>query len=262
MANKIFSEKVTTERWQAAQQWEQQHWIGAQAARARFGKNYVWRILSLFGFVPRHRGDDWNTWWQKEFDGYRFLPPTVKNALEAGCGPYTNIRLIIPACRPDHICLSDPLIRTYVKFKLTFVAEMYREALCVLDDHPLEELPFADNFFDLTVMINVLDHVRDARLCMENLIRVTRPGGHVILGQDLSNDEDQEALLKDGGAVGHPIKLDKDWFTPYLQPFKPIIHKVLPRANWDARPTPITPRWFSRGRNSDAPAASAADFPS
>jgi SAM-dependent methyltransferase len=30
MANKIFPEKVSTERWQAAQQWEQQHWVGAQ----------------------------------------------------------------------------------------------------------------------------------------------------------------------------------------------------------------------------------------
>ncbi|HEY0549940.1 MAG TPA: class I SAM-dependent methyltransferase [Verrucomicrobiae bacterium] len=231
MANKIFSEQVSPERWEAAQQWEEQHWIGAQRARARFGKNYIWRLLSAFGFVAKYRGDDWNSWWKKQFDEYRFLPPKVKNALEVGCGPYTNLRLTLETCRPDHVCLSDPLIRTYVKFKLTFVAEMYRKALCVLDDHPLEELPFADNYFDLTIMINVLDHVRDAPLCMEKLIRVTKPGGIVILGQDLSNDEDLEALVRDGGAVGHPIKLDYDWFQPYLEKnFEPIIHKVLPRA--------------------------------
>lgn len=230
MANQILSDRVTPERWQAAQQWEENHWIGAQRARARFGKNYVWRLLSWFGLVPKHRGDDWNAWWQKAFDHYAFLPPNVENALEAGCGPYTNIRLIQGRCRPKHLYLSDPLIRTYVKFKLTFVAEMYRAAACVLDDHPLEELPFADDYFDLVVMINVLDHVRDAHACMKNLIRVTKPGGFLILGQDLSDDEDRRALTEDLGAVGHPIKLDAEWFQPYLNHgFAPVINKVLSR---------------------------------
>jgi ubiquinone/menaquinone biosynthesis C-methylase UbiE len=228
-SNRISSEVVSEERWHTAQQWERQHWIGAQAARARYGKNYVWRALAAFGFVPKYRGDDWNGWWKAQFDDYRFLPPTVKNALEVGCGPYTNLRLIMNSCPPQHIYLSDPLIRTYVKFKLTFVADMYRKALCVLDDHPLEELPFADNYFDLTVMINVLDHVRDARLCMENLVRVTKRGGVAIIGQDLSNDEDREALTRDPGAAGHPIKLDYQWFEPYLGNFESLIRKVLPR---------------------------------
>ncbi len=230
MTNKILSDKVTHERWQAAQQWERQHWVNAQAARAKFGKNYIWRVLHAFGLVPQHRGDDWNSWWKGQFNDYAFLPPTVNNALEVGCGPYTNLRLILGRCQPAHVVLSDPLIRTYVHFKLTFVAEMYRKAMCVLDDHPLEELPFADNYFDLVVMINVLDHVKDARACMENLMRVTRQGGFLIIGQDLSNDEDMESLRQDGGAVGHPIKLDQEWFQPYLsQGIDPIINKVLTR---------------------------------
>jgi SAM-dependent methyltransferase len=230
MPNQILSDKVSQERWAAAQQWERLHWIGAQEARARFGKNYLWRVLSAFGLVPKYRGDDWNKWWKREFDDYAFLPPTVDNALEAGCGPYTNLRLILERCRPKHIALSDPLIRTYVKFKLTFVAELYRKSACILDDHPLEELPFADNYFDLAIMINVLDHVRDARLCMRNLIRVTKPGGVLILGQDLSCDEDAEALRQDQGAVGHPIKLSREWFDDYLNKgFEPLLKKVLPR---------------------------------
>src|SRR5262249_17473870 len=153
-------------------------------------KNYVWRLLAAFGLVPKHRGEDWNAWWKSQFDDYAFLPASVNNALEVGCGPYTNMRLIMERCQPGHIVLSDPLIRTYVHFKLPFVAESYRKALCMLDDHLLEELPFANNYFALAVMINVLDHVQDARQCMKNLLRVTRPGGFVIIGQELSNDED------------------------------------------------------------------------
>ncbi|HXE41775.1 MAG TPA: class I SAM-dependent methyltransferase [Candidatus Baltobacteraceae bacterium] len=227
---KAISDKVSAERWRAAQQWEEQHWIGAQKARARFFKNYIWRILSAAGLVSKYRGDDWNEWWKRQFDNYQFLPSTVNNALEAGCGPYTNVRLMLDRCHFEHLYLSDPLIRTYAKFKLTFVAERYRNADCMLDDHPLEELPFADNYFDLAVMINVLDHVQDAGKCMENLIRIVKPGGILILGQDLTNEQDLAALKNDAGAIGHPIKLDAEWFAPFLgKKFAPIIYKTLSR---------------------------------
>lgn len=227
---RAISDKVSAERWAAAQHWERQHWINAQKARARFFKNYIWRILSALGVVSRYRGDDWNEWWKQRFEDYGFLPPLVKNALEVGCGPYTNIRLMLDRCRFEHLYLSDPLIRTYVKFKLTFVAERYRKADCMLDDHPLEELPFADNHFDLVVMINVLDHVQDAAKCMQNLIRVIKPSGILVLGQDLTNEQDLVALKMDAGADGHPIKLDAEWFRPFLDDhFTPIISKILPR---------------------------------
>lgn len=198
--------------------------------RAKYGKNFVWRLLSAASFVPKYRGDDCNQWWKKQFEDYQFLPSTAHDALEVGCGPYTNVRLMLDRCRFEHLYLSDPLIRTYVKFKLTFVSEMYKRAACVLDDHPLEELPFATDYFDLAVMINVLDHVQDARRCMENLIRVVKPGGILILGQELTNEEDLKAVRDDPGAVGHPIKLDHGWFAPYLEKdFQPIINKVLSR---------------------------------
>ena len=200
-----------------------------QRQRARYFKNYIWRALSLFRLVPKYRGDDSNAWWKEQFDGYAFLPREVNNALEVGCGPYTNMRLILEQCRARHLFLSDPLIRTYVNFKLTFVSDLYRKGLCTLDDHPLEQLPFATDYFDLVVMINVLDHVRDAHQCMESIARVTRPGGIFIIGQDLTNEEDLKAMANDRGAAGHPIKLNEEWFAPYLAKAQPVLHKVLKR---------------------------------
>jgi SAM-dependent methyltransferase len=230
MINRALLEKVDRERWEQAQQWECRHWVRTQRQRARYFKNYIWRALRLAGAVPKYRGDDWNLWWKTQFDDYRFLPQRIHNVLEVGCGPYTNVRLMLNCCQFDHLYLSDPLIRTYVKFKLTFVAEMYRKAGCVLDDHPLEELPFASDYFDLVVMINVLDHVQDAAACMANLVRVVRPGGILILGQDLTNEEDLTLLRDYDGAVGHPIRLDHEWFASYLRgPFAPIIDKLLSR---------------------------------
>jgi SAM-dependent methyltransferase len=225
------SDRVGHDRWQTAQAWEREHWLRDQEGLAKYGKNYIWRILSLFGRVDKYRGDDRNQWWKESFEGYRFLPPTVENALEVGCGPYTNLRLIRGVCKPKHIFLSDPLVRTYVKFKMTFVSEMHREGLCCIDDHPLEALPFASSYFDLAVMINVLDHVQDAGLCMENLLRVIKPGGFVVIGQDLTNEEDFPRQ-PEGLQIGHPITLDEDWFAPYLKgTFEGVIHKVLPRQS-------------------------------
>jgi ubiquinone/menaquinone biosynthesis C-methylase UbiE len=225
----ILKSKTTDEVWRNAQKWEEAHWVNAQRERAKFGKNWIWRILSLCKLVPKHRGDDWNTWWMNQFNNYSFLPPEMGDVIEVGCGPYTNVRLMRDRCRMKHLVLSDPLIRTYVKFKLTFVREMYDKAACSLDDHPLEELPFKDAHFDMAVMINVLDHVRDANACMENFYRVVKPGGIVIFGQDLSREEDAEALLKDPGLAGHPIKLHEDWFGPWIEQCEPIIHRILKR---------------------------------
>jgi SAM-dependent methyltransferase len=229
MQSSPVTEKVTQERWQDAQKWEEHHWVNAQRMRARYFKNIIWRAFSSFGVVDKYRGDDWNFWWRKQFDEYKFLPGTVENAIEVGCGPYTNVRLMLDRCSIKHLVLSDPLIRTYVRFKLTFVREMYQKAACMLDDHALEELPFAPNYFDLAVMINVLDHVQDAGRCMENLTKILRPGGWLIIGQDLTDEEDLNALKNDPGATGHPIKLDHAWFDLYLQNFQPTLKKVLNR---------------------------------
>ena len=224
------TDKVSHQRWQVAQDWERQFWANTQRLQAQYGKNWLWRLLSACGLVAKYRGDDWNHWWKQQFDSYSFLPPVVPNALEVGCGPYTNVRLMLDRCRFEHLYLSDPLIHSYAKFKLTFVSEMRRKAACVLDDHPLEELPFESGFFDLAVMINVLDHVENAARCMDNLLRVLKPGGILILGQDLTNEQDPVPPPDDSGSIGHPITLDHHWFAPYLDKgFRPIIRKVLPR---------------------------------
>jgi ubiquinone/menaquinone biosynthesis C-methylase UbiE len=231
--NTLRAERVDHERWQTAQAWEREHWLRNHSALGRHGKNVAWRLLSLLGLVEKYRGNDRNRWWRDNFDNYKFLPRTVDKALEVGCGPYTNMRIVSKACKPQHIYLSDPLIDTYVGFKMTFVNEMHRKASCHLDDHPLEKLPFDSGYFDLAIMINVLDHVQDANLCMQQLLRVVKRGGIVIIGQDLTDSRDLKRQ-PEGVKVGHPITLDEDWFRPYIESnFTQIVYKMLPReAGW------------------------------
>jgi len=221
--------QVERARWLAAQQWEHSHWVDSERQRARYAKNLIWRVLSACGLKPRHRGDDSNLWWKEKFDGYAFLSSQVDNAIELGCGPYTNMRHILETCTPVHLVLSDPLIRTYVHFPLTFIANLYRDAFCTLDDHPVEDCPFASHYFDLVVMTNVLDHVRDADVCMREAVRITKPGGVLIIGQELSDTKDGETMQDDPGQVGHPIRVDHHWMDSRLVGFEPVVKKILPR---------------------------------
>ena len=44
-----------------------------------------------------------------------------------------------------------------------------------------ENLPFQDSAFDLVLLHEVLEHVRDDALTLREACRVTRPGGHVVI---------------------------------------------------------------------------------
>jgi SAM-dependent methyltransferase len=234
---KYVNTRVASAVWSTAQQWECEFWIREQRNLAKHGKNQVWKFLSLFGVVEKYRGDDDNRWWAKCFDNYQFLPSTVENMIEVGCGPYTNARLVRTACQPRHLVLSDPLMRTYVDFNMTFVHEMSRTAGAYLDDHPLEDLPFKDECFDVVLMMNFLDHVQDADACMRTLFRIAKPGAHIVIGQDLTDEEDFRTHQA-GMRTGHPVTLDADWFQSYLgTAFRPVVNRVLPRE--EGR----TPQW-------------------
>lgn len=223
--------EVDQDRWAAAQQWERDFWVKTEKRRACYGKNLAWRLLAVLGLKPRYRGDDSNEWWSEKFGHYSFLPRNIENAIELGCGPYTNIRCVLKVCKVEHLVLSDPLIRTYVKFPLTFVSNIYRSAFCTLDDHPAENCPFATDYFDLTVMTNVLDHVRNADAALREAMRITKPGGVLIIGQELSNAEDARIMRRDPGQIGHPIRVDHDWMDARLSAFEPLRKILLPRED-------------------------------
>jgi SAM-dependent methyltransferase len=218
---------VSTERWREAQQWELAVWEKGQ--RKRGWKRLVWPLFApVLRAVNWRRawGDDWNHWWKDRFDGYRFLPSNLGDCIELGCGPYTNTRLILDGREATRVVCSDPLVRSYIKFRGRWLAEAYAAGRVEIDDHPIEELPFPPESFDLVVMINVLDHVRDADACMRTAVELVRPGGYFVIGQDLSDEVDVAHHPYD---VGHPIRLRREDLELYLRPFATVLRKDLSR---------------------------------
>jgi SAM-dependent methyltransferase len=218
---------VSPERWREAQTWELALWREGQ--RKHGWKRLAWPLLAPFLRALHWRrawGDDWNHWWMDRFDGYSFLPEDLGDLIELGCGPYTNTRLILKDRRARRVVCSDPLIGSYVGFRGRWLAEAQAAGRVEIDDHPIEDAPFPPESFDVVVMINVLDHVRDADLCLRTAVDLVRPGGYFLLAQDLSDDQDIASHPHD---TGHPIRLRHADLEPYLAPLSTVLRRDLSR---------------------------------
>jgi SAM-dependent methyltransferase len=218
---------VTRERWLEAQAWERELWVTSH--RRRGWRRVAWPLLKPLLRAARWKrawGDDWNHWWADHFNRYDFLPTDLGDYIELGCGPYTNTRLILPGRTARRVVCSDPLAGTYVSLRDRWLAAAHRSGRVEIDTHPIEELPFAPGSFDVVVMNNVLDHVRDADLCLRRAVELLRPGGIFVFGQDLSNDEDVRRHPVD---IGHPIRLAREDVDPHLEGFDVLLRRDLPR---------------------------------
>jgi len=193
-------------------------WGQAQEFELKFAQNTI------------DSDDDWNQWWYEKFDRYSLLEhKNFNNVLEVGCGPHTNIRFILPQIKFTKIWLEDPLIQYYIthnltksnsfinflkkkfgKNKINYLLELYSDLNSKVDlsSSKLEDLPYKDNQMDLIICINVLDHVNDYDRCMQELYRVLNDAGILILGQDLSNQDDMINCPESYSDIGHPIKVD------------------------------------------------------
>jgi SAM-dependent methyltransferase len=218
--------RVPRERWEEAQRWEQALWDRCELKDG--WQRPVWRVLGPLlrraGFgAPR---DDWNRWWAAQFDDYSFLPPDLGALVELGCGPFTNARLILEGRTANRVVCSDPLVREYLQYAGTWLREAYRGGAVEIDDLPIESATLHESSFDVVVLINVLDHVRDADLCLERAAGLVADGGFFVFGQDLSDEMDIARYPTD---VGHPIRLGADDVRPHLEQFHTLIDRVLPR---------------------------------
>jgi SAM-dependent methyltransferase len=173
-------------------------------------------------------GDDWNLWWREQFNNYEFLPGHLGDFIELGCGPYTNTRLIVKGREARRIICSDPLAREYLKFKNRWLARAHQRGLIAIDAHAIEELTFSPKTFDTVVLINVLDHVRDAELCMEVATGLLKEGGYLIFGQDLADPASFGNREYEWFEEGHPIRLTADDVSPWLEPFETVLREIVP----------------------------------
>jgi ubiquinone/menaquinone biosynthesis C-methylase UbiE len=94
-----------------------------------------------------------------------------KRVLDIGCGPMGSLEWASEAA--ERVGL-DPLSDKYLELGAAKHAMKYVNA-------PSEKIPFPSGHFNVVATLNSLDHVEDVQRTIEEIKRVTAPGGYVLL---------------------------------------------------------------------------------
>lgn len=210
--------QVPKERWRIAQAYERHTWMVANSAAAD-DRNYI----HLDGF-----------------DSYATLEglPPVGRAIELGCGPFTNMRLIGRHCRIGAVTLLDPLIQHYLEhpnctyrnksvaigggrqasYGSRFMHLFRRKGSIPVEafvPSSIEEAPDLGKF-DLVVMINVIEHCYDIELMFKKILDMTNKGGIFVFHDKLFSAENVRQNITNRYDAGHPLRADRAEILGFL----------------------------------------------
>lgn len=117
--------------------------------------------------------------------------------LDAGCG--TGV-FTVPLLERDAAVVGLELSRPMLT--RTMFKSRGRRFLPVQGD--MRSLPFADGSFDKAASITAIEFIEDAKVAVEELFRVTKPGGTIVVAtlNSLSPWADRR---REAGEKGHPI---------------------------------------------------------
>lgn len=231
--------RVPKDRWKQAQKYERDTWLVANADAS----------------------DDRNTAHEAAFGGYTSLGSrTFRHAIELGCGPFTNLRILARHCRIERCSLLDPLIREYlshphctydervlrigetglgrslgasrpgrllrrvVKGAAPALVEQ-RVPVAQLLPMPIEEMP--GGRYDLVVMINVLEHCFDATAIFDKILSILPPGGVLVFHDKLFDPLEVAEDVRTRFDAGHPLRVGRPVIEAFLNDhFTPLYRRA------------------------------------
>lgn len=104
-----------------------------------------------------------------------------------------------------------------------------------------EPIPGYDNYFDVVICSEVIEHLENPRFTVRELFRLCRPGGHVVV--TTPNNESLRSLLA-LAIRGHFVQFDKGWYPGHITA---LVRKDLLRILSEAGFQPTGFRFTNRG---------------
>ena len=147
--------------------------------------------------------------------------PTDGLVLDAGCGPGGYVPSVLERLGPDGAVVGLDVAEVRAR-----AARDEAGALGLAGD--VVALPFADGSFDAALALHMLYHVPDIPAAVQELRRVVRPGGFLLVTTNAGDDEPEIAELHrraggtDEGAFG-------DWRF-CLENAEPFLHRSFDRV--------------------------------
>jgi len=210
--------RVDRARWEEAQRYEKRTWMD----------------------LNRGAMEDRNQVHAARFAGYEALAGRrFGRAIELGCGPFTNMRLILEVADVGEVHLLDPLAKEYLahpgcRYRTgTLAAEARypgtRLRVGVSRPVTLEACAIEDyrpsGRFDLLVIVNVLEHCLDAEAVLRRIDELVAPGGTFVFHDTFITPDRLHEVMSKLYDAGHPIRIDRRVVGEFLGPrFEPRWH--------------------------------------
>jgi len=192
--------EINLDRWAEAQRYEERSWMSKSG-------------LSIC--------EDRNSQHKKNFDSYSFIKDKeFNNAIEIGCGPFTNIRDIYKYCNISNITLLDPLINRYIHHPHCAYSKQYIYNTRVkLDDRPIEQfsLRHDEPKFDLVIVINVLEHCYSFDKFCERILSILANKGIFIFNDKLLSLSQIQHYSQNLFDSGHPLRVADERILDFLK---------------------------------------------
>lgn len=205
--------QVDIERWREAQYYEKKTWMESSS----------------------HCSDDRNFDHLSKFDNYQSVikyfstySNKALNIIELGCGPFTNIRLILKKLETfkiSKIALLDPLIEEYLKHANCSYKNKQLDHFDVkVINSPIEMLNINQKY-DLVVICNVLEHCYDVRKIFNVILNIINQNGLLIFADVYYKGKMAKEMTMEIYDAGHPIKLSESVMNDFLGHFNSIFDK-------------------------------------
>jgi len=134
--------------------------------------NRYWEDRHIKANPFDHRPGEWTE--ENFLYHFNFFKPYISGRLlDFGCGEGHFLQMISDQCESCHgVDISIGAIQK--------ASEKYPKIVFNLLDDEIR-LPYSDNYFDTACAIDVLEHVLDIEGVLEEINRVLKPGGHLLI---------------------------------------------------------------------------------
>lgn len=208
--------RVDKIRWEEAQYYERKTWCDSPA---------------------KYMGTDRNEFHEKYFGGYEQLNFHLNhnlNIIELGCGPFTNLRLIIPKIfkHINNIDLVDPLIYDYIKHTIncTYTQGNLCNHKINIYNTSIEEF-ILEKKYDIVVMINVIEHCFDIDLIFKKINDMLSKDGIFIFHDKFLQSNDISTIHDRYYDSGHPLKISYDYIKNIINNYRVLYNNTYINEN-------------------------------
>lgn len=138
------------------------------------------------GHSAEHFGDTRDHWWNRDFlelVAKRFHLHEVRDVLDVGCG-VGHWGMLLASIMDERVRVSGiDREASWVEKAAARAKERGLDARFSYRQGDAQKLPYPDDSFDLTTCQTVLIHLPDPSAGIEEMMRVTRPGGLVMVAE-------------------------------------------------------------------------------